>query len=203
MAVALAGRVSAAPEQPFLFFRGERGHFRWWSAERSLERLRTDAGEAAPAGEPAATAWLRACEGRADPALAGALAEAIGPALGHPDVWISTRSEPEPLDAGLVRLLAASGGAVVWEPGPRLRAELLLWARPTLIDGSAAELVELLEAAVRSAPRFGALRWLRRRLARTRALIVTSGSEQEVGEAIAPLLAEAAPDILPFPRGRW
>lgn len=195
--------MAGVPEQPFLFFRGERGHFRWWSSALALERLRKDPGERALAGEPAATAWLRACADRADPALAGALDEVLGPPAGPSDVWIATRSAPGPVDAAFVHLLASRGGAVVWEPGERLLPELTLWVRPTLIDGSASELLRLLDGMADSAPRLGGRRWLRRRLARLRALVVTSEALEEIEAGVVRRLGESAPRVLPFPRGRW
>lgn len=165
--------------------------------------MREDPAEPLQAGEPAAVEWLRACGRLGDPGFAGELARAVDPPPGRGDVWIARRSEPDAFDAAFVLRLASGGGAVVWEPGEEIRPELALWVRPTLVDGAASELIVLASGWARAAPRWRRERWLRRRLARLRALLVTEGDAEKVASAIATKIPSCGARVLPFPRGRW
>jgi len=55
----------------------------------------------------------------------------------------------------------------------------------------------------RAAPRWRRDRWLRRRLARLRAVIVTDGDAEKVALGLAAKLPALAARVLPFPQARW
>jgi hypothetical protein len=132
-------------------------------------------------------------------AAASALVERLGPASER-DVWISSAALDAPRER-ILRLGALAGGwAVLREPATPLPAATLLWARPTLLAGDGGELGALLEAATAEAPRWRAASWLRRRLARIRA-VVAAGGEREVEARLAALGLRVR--VLPFPEGRW
>lgn len=78
MQVALERWARESPEAPFLFFRGERGHFRWWSFAAALAELdRTSATRTSADTEP--RAFLLGLE-----ALRSAPSEQLGRQLGAP-----------------------------------------------------------------------------------------------------------------------
>lgn len=200
---ALRRHAGATPEEPFVFYRGERFHFRWWSyarAERELEPATAVAkAEArAPREMLAALAGADAAEQR----LAATLGERLGRGAER-DVWISWR----PLELAPERIAALAalegGWAIVREPlGPAasLPAETFAWARPTILVGGGAEVAALLDAFRRLAPRTFRERWLRRRLARLRAVTVDDGVVEPVRERLVALGAEAR--LVAFPDGQ-
>lgn len=171
-AAALRRLAAAAPDDPWIFFRGERGHFRWWSHARALAVLDAAVADptagAAVAGE--AVERLRNA-GEDECRSARALLDALGPGPGR-DIWISWRSFENRRER--VALLAATlgGWAILREPGDGLHPSVLAWARPTLLIGGAGELEELLAGFEAEAPRAFRSRWLRRRLARLRAVMI-------------------------------
>jgi hypothetical protein len=176
---ALERLAEAAPEDPWAFFRGERGQFRWWSHSRAWRESAAAAAESqATAGSAVPRELLArlAAGTEAEAAAAHRLLEVLGPPPQR-EVWISWRR----LDAGAegVLLLASqlAGWAVVREPGEALHPQVFAWARPTLLAGSGAELAALLDGFAAAAPRPLRGRWLRRRLARLRAVIVDDGSD--------------------------
>jgi hypothetical protein len=182
-AAALRRRAAEAPEDPWIFFRGERGHFRWWSHERALEALDGARGGDLPVGAGVAREAVEQLRAAGDDEARSArgLLESLGPGAQR-DIWISWR--PFELRAERVALVAAAlgGWAILREPGAALHPSVLAWARPTVLIGGAGELEALLAGFEAEAPRpFGA-RWLRRRLARLRAIVVDDG---EPAEALA------------------
>ncbi len=183
---ALERRAAATPEDPFLFYRGASGHFRWWSFARAAACLSgaPEAG-AAGAGEAEAAAFLAAAEG-AEPALASALADRLGAAAPERDIWISYRPPTLAAELALALFCARTGAAILREPGERLHPELFAWARPTLLSDEALALSHLIDGFAALAPRFGGGRWRRRRLARLRAVVV----EDAGGRPLRPRLAE-------------
>jgi hypothetical protein len=173
-------RASADDEEPFLFFRDAHGHFRWWSwghVERTLERC---AGTVTPAAEPpgseAALDLLCALTRAGETVELGArvLLERLG-AGPERDVWISFR----PLDE-VERTLAMAGliggWAILREPVEPLPPSTVAWARPTILAAPATAVDALLAGLAREAPRAWGARWLRRRLARLRAVVTDDDS---------------------------
>ena len=132
----------------------------------------------------------------------------LGPGPGR-DIWISSGPLERAGERSLALAALRAGWAVLREPAERLPAATLLWARPTIVSGTAAELDELLAAVAAEAPRWGARRWLRRRLARLRALVLegdrTDPERPELPERLEIRLAElgAVARVLPLPGGGW
>lgn len=124
--------------------------------------------------------------------------------LGAPaqrEVWLSWA----PLE-GPERLLAAAallgGWAVFREPGAAVHPATFAWARPTLVSGGAAELAALADGLEALAPRWRRERWLRRRLARLRAWIVTGAAPSaELSRRLAKLAPGAR--VLPLTEAGW
>jgi hypothetical protein len=201
-AAALRGRAAEAPEDPWIFFRGGRGHFRWWSHARALEAL-----DGAPAGDlPAGAAVAREAVERLraageDEALsARALLGAIGPGPQR-DIWISWRPFDRREERVALVAAALAGWAILREPGEGLHPSVLAWARPTLLVGGAGELETLLAGFEAEAPRAFRARWLRRRLARLRAVVVDDGAPVEaLARRLVGLGAETGV-VSPPPRG--
>jgi hypothetical protein len=203
----LAARADAGPEDPFLFFRDARGHFRWWSFERSR---REAAKPAAPNGSPELEAGsavpreLLAALLATDAAAAGrarALLERLGPAPGR-DVWISWRPLSEAAEPILALAGLLGGWAILREPADPLPPSTFAWARPTLLAGRGAELETLLEGFEAMAPRPFRARWLRRRVARLRALVC------DTPEAAARLAARidrlgGHAEVVTWPDAEW
>lgn len=179
-AAALRRSAAETPEDPWIFFRGERGHFRWWSYARALEALDGAGAGDLPAGAAVGrevVEQLRTAgeeELRSARALLGTLGS--GPAR---DIWISWR--PFDLREERVTLLAAvlGGWAILREPGDALHPSVLAWARPTVLVGGAAELEALLAGFEAEAPRAFRARWLRRRLARLRSIVIDDDAPVE------------------------
>ena len=200
---ALQRRVGSTPEDPFVFFRGERFHFRWWSYARAARELESAVPGADPAAPPEGNGAREllvalASAGAAEARLASELVARLGPGPER-DVWISSRRlelAPERI-AALAAL--ADGWAVVREPCEPLPAETFAWARPTIVVGGGREVAALLAAFEALAPRPFRERWLRRRLARLRAVVIDDGEPGPAGERLAALGAE--PRLLAFPEG--
>ena len=203
----LRSRAEASPEDPFLFYRDGRGHFRWWSFERTRrESERVAAAAEAPPLEADAVvprellaALLAAGEGAAG--RARRLLDRLGPAPAR-DVWISWRplAASAEVDAALAALLG--GWAVLREPAEPLPPSTFAWARPTLLVGPAAELESLLVGFEASAPRVFRSRWLRRRLARLRALVVEdAAAARGLAERVGRLGGHV--EVVTWPDGEW
>ena len=198
----LEARAASTPEAPFLFFREPRGHFGWWS----WARCRRESLSASPAGptETIPRELLEALAGASeeDRRRGEALAAAAGPGRRR-DVWLSARPLDRPAELALACAALAGGWAVVRDPGEGVPASTFAWARPTLASGSPPELDELTERLGAMAPRWGARRWLSRRLRRLR-LVWVEGDDADPGpwrERFASLGAEAR--VVCFPPGRW
>ncbi len=169
----LAQQAAAAPEEPWAFYRGERGQFRWWSRARAIEAMRAGA-DARPGGvgEAAAQELVArlAAAGPSELAAARALTAALGPGPER-DVWISWRPLAAEFETVLLVAAQLGGWAIVREPSPTLHPLTFAWARPTLLAGPCDELLALFDGFAAAAPRTLPQRWMRRRLARLRALI--------------------------------
>jgi hypothetical protein len=203
---ALGRHAAASPADPFLIFRGARGHFRWWPFAEALGRA---AGCEAPeerADEAEAAAFLRAAAAASAgvESLAGELTRSL-PAPQGRDVWISRRETGDRMECALALWAAASGAAIVREPAPHLHPALFAWARPTVVADGAAALAALCAGFAAEAPKLGAARWRRRRLARLRAVLVEEGDAVALGEIGATLasLGARSPLVLPFRATRW
>ena len=209
--LALERRARASPETPFVFFRSPRGTFTWWSCARAASELEWELGREDASEQERIPRELIARLGDAlefEVASAHALLSHLGGAKG--EIWISTRTLAGREEAVLALAATVADGVIVREPGERLHPALLLWARPTLVSGSRAELVELFAGVGAEAPKFRRDRWLARRLARLRTVLVEkgdaeTGSVEPALEAVARSLAAVgvAPRVLPFPRGGW
>jgi hypothetical protein len=186
LAGALAARAAAAPAAPFLFFRGPRGTFTWWSWARARAESVAPGESGAEEGDaPAARDYLRRLI-----SLAGADADvgvellAEMPAPPERPIWLTTGGLARPVDRSTAAAALAGGWAIVLEPGGEIHPETFAWARPTVVAGAAAELEALLASFAALAPRgWRHDRWLARRSARLRALVVG------VGEPVAELAA--------------
>lgn len=203
-AAVLRIRAERDPEAPALFYRGERGHFRWWSWQRLAAEVdgavRTDRSstEGGIESTPRSVASALVEPGLVERVpLAAALAARLG-AGPERDVWISSRPLEDVAERVLLATALIGGWAVVREPVSPLPAETFAWSRPTILSGPASELVGLLERFAALAPRWGAARWRRRRLARLRAVVV--GEEVErLPALLADLGSSARVVLLPSP----
>ena len=199
-------RATVAAEDPFLFFRDPRGHFRWWSWGHVARTLERAAGCASGAAEPpGAEVPLEFLEilARTDERAEDGARELVGRLGAGPerDVWISFRRLDEvERTVALAGLLG--GWAILREPVEPLPPATFAWARPTVLVAPAAGVAALLDGLAGEAPRALGRRWLRRRLARLRAVVVDDG-------AAAPALAErlgelgAPARVLPFREHGW
>lgn len=87
---AIERRARESPEEPFLFFRGERGHFRWWSFAHAAACLAGTPGAGVErAGEGEAAGFLAAADEAEDDAGAARPILPRGRRLGN-------RREPRP-----------------------------------------------------------------------------------------------------------
>ena len=201
---ALELRAAATPEDPFLFFRGERGHFRWWSFARCAACLAGESGaRATSAGEGEAESFLERLALEGEPPLVAPLAGLLGPSPTRRDIWISHRSVEVPAQSALALYCARSGAAVLREPGERLHPELLAWARPTLLCDEAGELERLIQGFAALAPGLAPARWRRRRLARLRAVLVQGEGSGGLAARLAALGVGPGARVLPFPGSGW
>lgn len=117
------------------------------------------------------------------------------------DVWLSWA----PLDRREAVLAAAAllgGWAVFREPGEAIHPATFAWARPTIASGDEAALAALAHGLTAMAPRWRRERWLRRRLARLRAWIVTGEAPSaELSQRFQSLAPDAR--VLPLPEAGW
>lgn len=198
----LARHAARAPEQPFLFFRDPRGHFAWWSWAKALAALAGRDFAASAPGESLARDFLAAVAARPAEELAGAAALLAELGEGRErDVWLTRGALDAPGEAALALAAFAGGWAVVHEPGGEIHPATFLWARPTIVGGTEAELARLLDGCPRQAPRWRRGVWLAKRLRRLRAVVVIGGD----GAATAARLAAlgARPRLLSNPAGGW
>ncbi len=225
VAAALERWARERGEDPLLFYRDARGHFRWWSALRARQEfasLGLPAGEnpreqRAAASDPHASipgTFLRSLAGPSAAAApldlslrAAAVAEAVGlPPVGTPrDIWISWRPLTWPPERAVAAWALAAGAAIVLEPAPDLPPWLVAWARPTVLTGDAETHLRWIDGVAREAPRLLAGRWLRQRFSRLRTILVeASGEEGAALDAVRRqwigLETPHAPRIVPFPR---
>lgn len=184
-AAELHRRAALEPEDPFLFFRDRHGHFRWWSWGRAARAFERAAGGVADAVEPpgaeTAVEFLAALAGADEGERAGArvLLDRLGRGPER-EVWISFRPFDR-LERTVATAALLGGWAVLREPADPLPPATFAWARPTVLIAPAASVERLLAGTAAEAPRACRARWLRRRLARLRAVVV------EEGVAMAPL----------------
>jgi hypothetical protein len=147
-------------------------------------------------------AALAAASGEAGPAARRLLASLGAPGvMGRRDVWLSWA----PLDRRELVLAAAAylgGWAVFREPGEAIHPATFAWSRPTIATGDGAALAALAESLTAIAPRWGRERWLRRRLARLRAWIITGEVPSAQLAARLQALTPAA-RVLPLPESGW
>jgi hypothetical protein len=201
---ALAARAAETPEAPFLFFRGPRGSFVWWSWARArAESAAVGGGESDEGGAPGAREYLAGLLGLgpADAAPGAALLAALPPLPERP-IWLTCGGLERPVERATAAAALAGGWAVVLEPGPAIHAATFAWARPTVLAGSTAELAELFSGFEALAPRWRRRAWLTRRTARLRALVVGAGEDGETLGARARALGAPAA-VLSIPRSGW
>lgn len=165
---ALAAWAARAPEAPFAFFRGPRGHFDWISFEDA---------EAHRQGTPRRPRWLPAdlldLLRFASDVEAPAASAALPPGPSRP-VWIAWRPLATAEEAALAAWALRSGAAIVVERHDRIPLDLVAWARPTVVSETADAVADLLAGLERDAPKWLRRRWLRQRLGRLRCVLVES-----------------------------
>ena len=163
-----------------------------------MERREPSAADSAAPVSDVLLALAAAAES-AEPAARRLLAS-LGPPPQR-DIWFSWA----PLDDDEAVLLAAAffgGWAVFREPGDAMHPATFAWTRPTIASGDGAALAALGAGLEEMAPRWQRRRWLRRRLARLRAWIVTGEAPSaELTQRLRNLAPEAR--LLPLPRSRW
>lgn len=204
VAAALRRLATAQPEAPFLFYRNSRGHFRWWSFATAAAFLE----QGGFAGEKLSVKGV-VVEREAVELLGGFLRAALtgSPGAAQPkvpappagrDVWISWRPLDDPAELALARWMIVTGAAILVEPGPSLHPELFAWARPTMVSGSAEELLELAARLESLAPRFLRRRWFRQRGERLRLLLVDGAAEAAELSRVAQRWRALSPRFQPL-----
>jgi hypothetical protein len=98
----------------------------------------------------------------------------------------------------LAQWAIVAGAAILVEPGANLHPELFAWARPTIVSGSVAELLELAAQLEFLAPRFLRRRWLRQRSERLRLLLVEGDAPAEEFSRVAQRWRALAPRFQPL-----
>ena len=208
VADAIAHAARAQPEAPFLFYRNAKGHFRWWSFAQAAAFL-----DAGGWGEEELSVKGVVVEREAVELLGGFLKAAAsgsgqvaemsdrGPGAVR-DIWISWRSLAEPAELALARWAVLAGAAILVEPSPSLHPELVAWTRPTVVSGSAAELLALADGLEAVAPRFLRRRWFRQRAQRLRLLVVSgqvvAADRTHVVARWRALSPEFSPQVVPL-----
>lgn len=194
MEEALERWARLAPEEPWLFYRGERGQFRWWSFRRAFAAYQ-GLGPPEKWEEELPASFLERL--RSFPSLSPVR---LAPRQdGGRDIWWAQNLLETDLTRGLAGWAVESGSAVLLEPG-RMHAELFLWARPTVVGGELSEICELFAELLASGPRWGRRAFLRRRLHRLRLLLVATaqGDLGRLRSWIATLPLPATFQVLSF-----
>lgn len=200
---ALAAQAVATPEEPFMFFRGPRGQFTWWSWKRADEIVRGAAAVSAEGDEPAAERFLRgilalgAADGRAAEDLLSLLPKPPGR-----QIWLTSDALDRPVEKALAVVAVRGGWAVVLDPGPSIHPRTLAWARPTVVGGTVASLATLFDGFAALAPRWLRRTWLTRRLRRLSVVVVESGGDEEALDARLARLGASA-SVLSYPSSGW
>lgn len=193
LASVLAAHAEATPEAPFLFFRGPRGHFVWWSWRDANEvltpaedRLEVDAGATAAAEFLRALVAIEGTERSAAKRLLAAVP--VRPR----QIWLTTGALDRFADRVVAVAALAGGWAVVHEPGEEIHPATFAWARPTIVGGGEDELLALLTGLEALAPRWRPRAWTARRLTRLAALVVERGGDRTAIESRLRSLGGAA-----------
>lgn len=116
------------------------------------------------------------------------------------DVWVAHRLPEEPLEAALAFWALETAAAVVIEPGP-LHPDFVLWARPSVLSGEAAELHRFFGELPLVVPAWRRRIHLSRRLRRLR-VVVACGPDRdllELAQVLRFLPNGAEVRVLPFP----
>ncbi len=214
LAAALARWAREQPEAPFLFYRNARGHFRWWSFATisvflevrglTLEELSVRGVVVEREAVELLGGFLLAALGDGSDALGVADIPGPEPRIGR-DVWISWRPLSDPAELSLARWALVAGAAILVEPGRSLHPELFAWARPTIVSGSVAELLNLAGQLESLAPRFFRPRWFRHRGERLRLLVVegepAEGELEQMRKRWREMSTHFSPRVTPFARG--
>jgi len=201
---ALAARAAATPETPFLFFRGPRGSFTWWSWQRASAESGAPGGDEAEAGGAASARDYLGRLRRLAPAdaAAGAALLAILPPAPERPIWLTRGGLERPVDRAVAAVALAAGWAIVHEPGAEIHPATFAWARPTILAGSHDELLALLAGYEALAPPWRRSAWLARRTARLRALVLGPGEQGGALAARARALGARAA-VLSIPGSGW
>lgn len=171
LTAAVQRHAAAHPAAPWLFER--RGwDWTWISWQEAAGRL---AGPALPEPDrPGPDALLRHLQGRLlDPDLPAArdLAGRLGPPEAR-DVLVVQGHLADPAERRLLAWATLTGAALLFEPDPAAYVQAAAWARPTVFQGTAAEIAALRRKA--ASYRAPLPRWLQRRrlpFGRLRALL--------------------------------
>ena len=186
--VDLPHRGRLQPEEPFLFFRGLRGHLEWIPYRAVAE---PPDGRRRPLPEEVERFVARVRSGLR-PADAG-VARICGAADLERDIWLSWRGAPHLVEDAVLAWAWESGAAILYEPAERLPVELAIWARPTVMQGPPADLTLWLDRFEEERPRRAGHRWAERRLGRLRRLLVEGAEAGEEGPRLAARLRALAP----------
>lgn len=138
---AVRRHAAAHPHAPWLFER--KGlDWTWISWHQAAERLEADP---APPAEPAGPdAWLHQLQ-RLELHLleaAAALAGRLGPAADR-DIVVSGHRLANSTEQTLLAWATLTGAALLFEPDPAFYVPAAAWARPTVFQGTAAEIAAL------------------------------------------------------------
>lgn len=132
--------------------------------------------------------------------LRGPLESGSGDTLGTSggrsrDIVVSWRSIDHPAERSFVGRAARSGAAIVVERHETIPVDLILWARPTVLQGTHEDLRRFVDEVERQAPIWLRRRWLRRRLGRLRALFAEGDSADRSAVELARALARLDPGL--------
>lgn len=187
--VELPRRGREQPEEPFLFFRGLRGHFEWVPY-----RVLTERSSAQRASVPSAVErLLERVRSGLPPASAGVVAICGEAATAERDIWLSWRDAPHPVEDAVLAWAWESGAAILFEPAEEFPVELAIWARPTVLHGTPSDLARWLDRFEEERPRYAGRRWADRRLGRLRRLLVEGPEAAGEGSRLAARLRALAP----------
>ncbi|MGE0641064.1 MAG: hypothetical protein AB7G12_03715 [Thermoanaerobaculia bacterium] len=182
----LRGRLG--PEEPFLFFRGLRGHLEWIPYRVITE---PPGGKRPPLPGDVERFVARVRSGL--PSASTGVTRICGAAGAERDIWLSWRGEPHPVEDAVLAWAWESGAAILYEPAERLPAELAIWARPTVLQGPPADLAHWLDRFEEERPRRAGPRWAERRLGRLRRLLVEEAEAGVESVRLAARLRALAP----------
>lgn len=149
---AVRRHAAVHPHAPWLFERPDLDWL-WISWQQAADRLALPPGAAPERPGPAALLhYLQLAEVPGD-GLAGAAA--LAGRLGPPeirDILVSGRPLSDPAEHRLLAWATLSGAVILFEPDPAAYVPAAAWARPTVFQGTAAEIAALRREATSFRP---------------------------------------------------